>query len=198
MMKKFLVTAIVFLLLAPFANSEEISLKGFKLGMTKKEFKKNWKSKRVKVHQALTSLIIPHYTVTLAGVNVDKPTIWYLDKKIETIQFRFFYQLDAVKPIPCSDVESCNKVIQPAANFVRVVEAIKQKYPGFKCTESELMNKMGATWTNRKCIYHHGDGVSISTIRYRDNDEWGTITILPTANYKEGKLEDAKSFSDDL
>ncbi len=78
-MKKFLVTAIVFLLLAPFANSEEINLKGFKLGMTKKEFKKNWKSKRVKVHQAFTSLIIPHYTVTLAGVNVDKLTIWYLD-----------------------------------------------------------------------------------------------------------------------
>ncbi len=182
----------------PIAKSEEISLKGFKLGMTKKEFKKNWKSKRVKLHQALTSFIIPHYTVTLAGVNVDKPIIWWLDKKVDTIQFRFFYQLDAVKPLPCSDVESCNSVIQPAANFVRVVEAIKQKYPGFKCTETELMNKMGATFMNRKCIYHHGDGVSISTIRYRNNDWWGTITILPTAEYKQGQSQDAKTFNDDL
>jgi len=198
MIKKLLGIVVIVLLLTPLAKANEVSLKDFKLGMTKKEFKKNWKSKRVKVHQALTSLIIPHYTVTLAGVNVDKPVVWWLDKKVETIQFRFFYQLDAVQPIPCSDVESCNKLIQPATNFVRVVEAIKQKYPGFKCTETELMNKMGATWTNRKCIYHSGDGVSISTIRYRNNDEWGTITILPTANYKEGQQQDTKSFSDDL
>ena len=67
----------------------------------------------------------------------------------------------------------CNKIIQPASNFVRVVEAIKNKYPGFECTETGLMNKMGAEWKNRKCIYHHGDGVSISTIRYRN-----TISVM--------------------
>jgi len=199
--KKFVLIIIIGFLFNTFANvanSSIVELKGFKLGMTKKEFKKNWKSKRVKVHQNLSSVLLPHYTVTLAGVNVDKPTIWWLDKKVDTIQFRFFYNVDAVKPIPCSSIDACNKLIQPAANFVRVVEAIKKKFPGFKCSETELMNKMGAKWINRKCIYHHGDGVSISTIRYRDNDEWGTITILPTNEYKQGQQQDAEKFNNDL
>ena len=60
------------------------------------------------------------------------------------------------------------------------------------------MNKLGAEWKNRRCIYHHGDGVSISTVRYRNNDEWGSITILPTAEYEQGQNEDKKEFSSDL
>lgn len=182
-------------------NKNVIELKGFKLGMTKKEFKKTWKSQRKKYHQNISSYLIPHYTTTLAGVSVDKPTIWWTNekpKKVDTIQFRFFYNVSAVRPIPCSSVDACPNVIQPASNFVRVVEAIKQKYPGFKCTESGLMNKMGAKWTNRKCINHLADGVSISTIRYRNNKEWGTITILPTNIYKQGQKENQEEFKKDL
>ncbi len=197
-MKKIWWILIVGLLLSSVAIADQIELKGFKLGMTKKEFKKTWKSQRVKYHQTLGSLIIPHYVTTLAGVHVDKPEIWWWNGKIDTIQFRFFYNVDAVKPIPCSDIAACNKIIQPASNFVRVVEAIKNKYPGFECTETGLMNKMGAEWKNRKCIYHHGDGVSISTIRYRNIKEWGTITILPTAEYEQGQQEDKKEFNTDL
>ena len=198
MKKIFLVLLFVLISFSNVAKSQTVELKDFQLGMTKKEFKKNWKKHRVKVRQSVASLLIPHYTVTLAGVNVDKPVIWWLDKKVDTIQFRFYYNIGDVQPIPCSEIAVCDKLIQPAANFVRVVEAIKQKYPGFKCTETELMNKMGATWTNRKCIYHHGDGVSISTIRYRNNDEWGTITILPTAEYEQGQKENIEEFNSDL
>ena len=197
-MKKLLGIMVLGLLLSSVAMANQVELKGFKLGLTKKEFKKTWKSKRVKAHQNLTSLLLPHYVTTLAGVQVDKPTIRWLDKKIGTIQFRFFYNLDSVKPIPCSSIEACNKLIQPASNFVRVVEAIKKKYPGFKCTEIDLMNKLGAEWKNRRCIYHHGDGVSISTVRYRNNEEWGTITILPTAEYEQVQNEDKKEFNSDL
>ena len=57
---------------------------------------------------------------------------------------------------------------------------------------------MGAEWKNRKCIYHHGDGVSISTIRYRNNEEWGTITILPTSDYLEGQIISLEEFNTDL
>ena len=197
-MKKLLSILVLSLLLIPVAIANQIELKGFKLGMTKKEFKKTWKSQRLKTRQSLTDLIIPHYVTTLAGVEVDKPVVWWLDKKTDTIQFRFFYNLDSVQPIPCSSIEACNYLIQPASNFVRVVEAIKQKYPGFKCTETDLMNKFGAEWKNRRCIYHHGDGVSISTVRYRNNEEWGTITILPTAEYEQGQNEDKKEFNSDL
>jgi len=197
-MKKILGIVVLGLLLSSVAMANEVELKGFKLGLSKKEFKKIWKSKRIKARQSLTNLIIPHYVTTLAGVQVDKPVIWWLGKKTDTVQFRFFYNLDSVKPIPCSSIEGCNKLIQPASNFVRVVEAIKQKYPGFKCTETDLMNKLGAEWKNRRCIYHHGDGVSISTVRYRNNEEWGTITILPTAEYEQGQNEDKKEFNSDL
>jgi hypothetical protein len=198
-MKKIFLVLLFFLIsFSNVAKSQTVELKDFQLGMTKKEFKKNWKKHRVKVRQSITSLLLPHYTVTLAGVNVDKPVIWWKDKKASTIQFRFYFHVDAVKPLPCSDIESCNSLIQPASNFVRVVEAVKKKYPGFKCSETELMNKMGATWKKRKCIYHHGDGVSISTIRYRNNDEWGTITILPTANYEQGQKENIEEFNSDL
>jgi hypothetical protein len=197
-MKKLLGIIVLSLFFFDVSMANEVELKGFKLGMTKKEFKKNWKKHRVKVRQSIASLILPHYTVTLAGVNVDKPEIWWLDKKVDTIKFRFYYNVDDVQPIPCSEVAACPQLIQPASNFVRVVEAIKQKYPGFKCTETDLMNRLGAEWKNRRCIYHHGDGVSISTIRYRNNDEWGTITILPTAEYKQGQNEDKKEFSSDL
>ena len=181
-------------------KTNEVELKGFKLGMTKKEFKKNWKFQRKKHRQTLTDILIPNYVTSLAGVSVDKPTIWWTDKprKIETIQFRFFYNVSSVYPIPCSSIDACPKVIQPASNFVRVVEAIKQKYPGFKCTESGLMNKMGAEWKNRKCIYHHGDGVSISTTRYKNNDEWGIITILPTDIYLGRQKANQEEFKKDL
>lgn len=182
-------------------EKEDVELKGFKLGMTKKEFKKTWKSQRKKYHQNLSSFIIPHYTTTLAGVSVDKPTIWWSKekpKKIDTIQFRFFYNASSVYPIPCSDVDACPNIIQPASNFVRVVEAIKKKYPGFKCKETDLMNKLGAKWKNRRCIYHHGNGTSISTIRYRNNDERGTITILPTDIYMQGQKNDKEEFNKDL
>ena len=182
-------------------NTSEIELKGFKLGMTKKEFNSNWKSQRKKHRQSIASLLIPNYVTTLAGVYVDKPTVWWTDdkpKKIETIQFRFFYNVDAVYPIPCNTIDACPKVIQPASNFVRVVEAIKKKYPGFKCTETELMNKLGAKWKNRRCINHLSGGVSISTIRYRNNDERGTITILPTSDYKQGQKQDQEEFKKDL
>ena len=197
-MKKFLVIISLAIFLGTSSFAAEVELKGFKLGMTKKEFKQLWKTHRVKVRQNIASLVIPHYTMTLAGVNVDKPTVWYDAKQIDTIQFRFYYDVDAVQPIPCSGIDACDKLIQPTSNFVRVVEAIKQKYPGFKCTETDLMNQMGAKFKNRKCIYHHGNGVSISTIRYRNNDEWGTITILPTDRYKAGQKQDAEEFKKDL
>lgn len=197
-MKKLIIILLFSSLLNSFAHAKIVELKGFKLGMTKKEFKETWKSQRLKARQSLTNLIIPHYVTTLAGVQVDKPVIWWLNKKTDTIQFRFFYNLDAVKPIPCSSIEACNYLIQPASNFVRVVEAIKQKFPGFKCTETDLMNKLGAKWKNRRCIYHHEDGISISTIRYRDNDEWGTITILPTSELKQDQQKDTESFKKDL
>ena len=197
-MKKFLTIVVLTIFWCVSAQAKVIELKGFKLGITKKEFKQLWKTHRVKVRQNIASLVIPHYTMTLAGVNVDKPTVWYDGKQIDTIQFRFYYDVDGVQPIPCSSIDACDKLIQPASNFVRVVEAIKQKYPGFKCTETDLMNQLGAKFKNRKCIYHHGDGVSISTIRYRNNDEWGTITILPTEIYKQGQKQDAEEFKKDL
>ena len=34
--------------------------------------------------------------------------------------------------------------------------------------------------------------------RYRNNDEWGTITILPTAEYEQGQKENIKEFNTDL
>lgn len=182
-------------------NTNEVELKGFKLGMTKKEFKKNWKLKKTKYRQSIANLLFPNHVVTLAGVYVDKPTVWWTDekpKKIDTIQFRFFYNIDSVYPLPCNSIDACPKVIQPASNFVRVVEAIKQKYPGFKCTETELMNKLGAKWKNRRCINHLPGDISISTIRYRNNDEWGTITILPTSNYKRGQKQNQDEFKKDL
>ena len=89
-MKKFLNILIIILFSNSFANiasSSIVELKGFKLGMTKKEFKKNWKSKRVKVHQNLSSVLLPHNRYI--NKNVDKLVIWWLDKKVDTIQFRF-------------------------------------------------------------------------------------------------------------
>ena len=44
-MKKFLEILVLGLLLSSVAMADQIELKGFKLGMTKKEFKKTWKSR---------------------------------------------------------------------------------------------------------------------------------------------------------
>ena len=182
----------------------EVDLKGFKLEMTKKEFKKTWKSQRKKHLGSLFNLVIPHYTTSLAGVAVDKPMIWWKKKEgkkvVRAISFEFYYGYDEAL---CTEAESglgtiCSRVRGSSANFIRVVEAIKQKYPGFECTESDLMNKMGAEWKNRKCVYHNGDGVSISTIRYRNNKDYGTITILPTNEYVGAKEESKKEFNTDL
>ncbi len=190
-MKKFF--GIAFLTMFWFINvqANEVELKGFKLGLNKKEFKQIWKSQR-KLYDTF------HYVTTLAGVNVDKPYVWWTKKPktIEAIQFTIYYNISAT--LLCTDLKTCPNVIQPASNFVRVVEAIKNKFPGFKCTETDLMNKMGAKFVNRKCVYHNGHGISISTIRYRDNKEKGTITILPTEVYEQSKKKDAELFKKDL
>ena len=171
--------------------SKTVELKGFKLGMTKKEFKKTWKSQR-KLHSAF------HYITTLAGVKVDKPKVDWTKKPKQTyaIQFQFYYSISAT--FLCTDEASCPNIIQPASNFVRVVEAIKRKYPGFECSETNLMNKMGAEFINRECIYNHGDGVSISTNRYHGNEQMGTITILPTQDLINAKKQSEKTFNNDL
>ena len=82
-MKKMLSILALVLLICNVAMANQVELKGFKLGLTKKEFKKVWKSQRAKYHQSLASLLIPHYTTTLAGVTVDKPDVWYTNKKID-------------------------------------------------------------------------------------------------------------------
>tara|TARA_Y100000817_G_C16637142_1_gene446705 strand:+ start:102 stop:674 length:573 start_codon:yes stop_codon:yes gene_type:complete len=190
-MKKFLGIAFLTMFWLINVQAKEVELKGFKLGLNKKEFKQTWKSQR-KLYDTF------HYVTTLAGVNVDKPTVWWTKKPatIEAIQFKIYYNMSAT--LLCTELATCPNVIQPASNFVRVVEAIKNKFPGFKCTETDLMNKMGAKFVNRECVYHNGDGVSISTIRYKDNKELGTITILPTAWYKQNKKQDAELFKKDL
>ena len=47
-MKKILSIIIIGLLLSSVAMANQVELKGFKLGMSKKEFKKTWKSQKLK------------------------------------------------------------------------------------------------------------------------------------------------------
>ena len=50
-MKKFLTIVVLTIFWCVSAQAKVIELKGFKLGMTKKEFKQLWKTHRVKVRQ---------------------------------------------------------------------------------------------------------------------------------------------------
>ena len=50
-MKKLLMIISLSILLGTNSFATELELKGFKLGLTKKEFKKLWKTHRVKVRQ---------------------------------------------------------------------------------------------------------------------------------------------------
>ena len=115
-------------------------------------------------------------------------------KSGDSIYAQYFPNVAEGNKLVCFFAPTCPHCLETAKQLV----ALKQKFPGFKCTETDLMNKLGAKWKNRRCIFHHEDGISISTIRYRDNDEWGTITILPTSELKQDQQQDTESFKKDL
>ena len=65
-------TVILGVLITSAQANNHIEIKGFKLDMTKKEAKANWKDIRIK-SKWLQNVLIPNYYMTLAGIDVPKP-----------------------------------------------------------------------------------------------------------------------------
>ena len=183
MKKLIIITAIVFGLMAPAVADNHIEIKGFKLEMTKKEAKKNWKSHRIK-SKWMNAKLIPHYYMTLAGVNVPKPTIWYEDSKDK--------QVSELAWIFCYDAEDFGcamqgSTINPTA-FAGIVDALRSKYD-MTCDEHEVQNGFGAKFSDRTCIFEN-NGVILKTQRYTDSLKESRISIYTKDNQKKIKKDD--------
>src|SRR5210317_102509 len=124
MKKLIIMTAILVGLSVP--ALAEIEIKGFKLDMTKKEAKSNLKAVRIK-SKWLNAKLIPHYYMTLAGIDVETPRLWY-DKKNKA-------EGKPVVELAWSFCYSGNEYCQmqgaqhSPTTFALVVEALKTKYP---------------------------------------------------------------------
>ena len=172
MKKLIIMTAILVGLMAP--ATAEIEIKGFKLEMDKKEAKKTWKSHRIK-SKWLNAKLIPHYYMTLAGIDVSKPTIWYDDSKAKQVEeLAWFFCYDA-EDFGCA---MQGGTITPVA-FAVIVDALKNKYD-MTCDEHEVQNGFGAKFTDRTCVYEN-NGVILKTERYTDSLKESRISI-----YKKG------------
>src|SRR6056300_812680 len=186
MKKLIIMTAILIGLSVPAVA--EIEIKGFKLDMTKKEAKANWKDKRIK-SKWLNAKLIPHHYMTLAGIDVSKPTIWY-DKKnkpygkhVIELAWTFCY----------SGNEFCQMQgdQHSPTTFALVVEALKSKYP-LECTTSTLQNGFGATFEDRTCYYRNSD-IVLRTNRYENRNlsgQAGSIRIYRDNGDTEYKTDD--------
>ena len=169
MKKLIIMTAILIGLSVPAVA--EIEIKGFKLDMTKKEAKANWKEVRIK-SKWMNAKLIPHHYMTLAGIPVPKPIIWY-DKKSKAkpvTEMAWFFCYD--------DGDACQMQGDKghsATTFSTIVEALKTKYP-LECTTSTLQNGFGAKYEDRLCMYE-SNGVTLKTERYEDDLTGGRISI---------------------
>ena len=185
MKKLIIMTAILIGLSVPAVA--EIEIKGFKLDMTKKEAKAKIKAVRIK-SKWLNAKLIPHHYMTLAGLDVSTPKIWY-DKKnkaegkpVREIAWTFCYdgkdwcQMQGDQHSPTT--------------FALVVEALKKKYP-LKCDTQTVQNGFGATFEDRSCFYIN-DGIVLRTMRYETTNlgQNGTIRIYKDSGETKYKTDD--------
>ena len=178
MKKLIIMTAILVGLMAP--ATAEIEIKGFKLEMDKKEAKKTWKTHRIK-SKWLNAKLIPHYYMTLAGIDVSKPTIWYDDSKAKQIEeLAWFFCYDS-EDFGCA---MQGGTITPVA-FAVIVDALKNKYD-MTCDEHEVQNGFGAKFTDRTCVHEH-KGVILKTERYTDSLKQSRISIYSKGTSKINK-----------
>jgi hypothetical protein len=186
MKKLIIMTAILVGLSVP--ALAEIEIKGFKLDMTKKEAKSNLKAVRIK-SKWLNAKLIPHYYMTLAGIDVETPRLWY-DKKNKA-------EGKPVVELAWSFCYSGNEYCQmqgaqhSPTTFALVVEALKTKYP-LECTTSTLQNGFGATFEDRTCYYREGD-IVLRTNRYENRNlsgQAGSIRIYRDNGDTEYKTDD--------
>ena len=168
MKKLIIMTAILIGLSVPAVA--EIEIKGFKLDMTKKEAKANWKDIRIK-SKWLNAKLIPHHYMTLAGISVPKPILWY-DKKSKgepVKEMAWFFCYDK------SDWCQMQGDQHSPITFTTIVEALKKKYP-LECTTSTLQNGFGAKYEDRLCMYE-SNGVTLKTERFDNDLTEGRISI---------------------
>ena len=166
-------TVILGVLITSAQANNHIEIKGFKLDMTKKEAKANWKDIRIK-SKWLNAKLIPWHYMTLAGIPVSKPTLWY-DKKNKAegkpvIEMAWFFCYD--------DGDACQMQGDKGHNattFATIVEALKTKYP-LECTNTTLQNGFGAKYEDRLCIYKN-NGVILKTERFENDLTRGRISI---------------------
>ena len=178
-------TVILGVLITSAQANNHIEIKGFKLDMTKKEAKANWKDVRIK-SKWLNAKLIPWHYMTLAGIPVSKPTLWY-DKKNKAegkpvIEMAWFFCYDN------GDACQMQGDQHSQVTFATIVEALKTKYP-LECTNTTLQNGFGAKYEDRLCIYKN-NGVILKTERFDNDLTGGRISIYIDHGKELVKIDD--------
>ena len=186
-MKKILI-ALMMMSLSTGAIAEPISIKGLEIGMDKKEAKKQIKEIRIK-SKWMNAKLFKHYYMTLAGLNVTLPKIWYdEDKKIEEMAWFICYSGDG-----CAMQGDAG---HSPNSFKIIADAIVKKFD-MECGTETLQNAFGATYENRVCYYHDGHGTTIKTERYYKDLTEGRISIYSTETFM-ANLKKIKTGTGDL
>ena len=177
------------------AKADTINIKGLEIGMSKKDIKKQIKEIRIK-SKWLNAKLIPHYYMTLAGVESSLPRVWYdKDKNVQQLAWFFCYDNHTSEGSYGCQMQGDQ---HSPKSFKIVADALLNKFD-MECTTETLQNPFGATQEDRTCYYHDDFGNTISTERFEDEKGFtqGRISIYPTDTFM-ANLEKLKTGAGDL
>ena len=185
-MKKLLILITLLTGLSSVAQAS-IDIRGFYIGMDKKEAKAHWKA------ETEYDWMNAGYFTTIGGVKTASPAVGYNDnKKVDHVQWAISYS-----ELDCQTFFTGACYTYSVQTFVNVVELLQEKFGEFDCKESIWQNAFGKQATNRECIFRDGKGSLIRTVRYHYGNQYGVISLTSEASYNKW-LNDKKLDSNDL
>ena len=198
---RILITVITINLLMLFAahqaQAEVVTLKGFYIGMDKKEankhYKKNVRGKYNWKHS--------NYLPTLAGFE----GIFQTDFKKVKIDGKKRKIIDAVGFFICYDtVSGCQSSVlkttmipHSVQTHYHIVDLLKQKYP-LQCEEYTVSNMFGKESPAEECRYYDGKGSVMYTNTYWQSSSTGGIIAIYSEERFASKLNSSKIDTNDL
>ena len=113
----------------------EVEIKGLKIGITKDDISKIYQIKKFPLKDKLNrdKYYLSGDMITIADSKIFDMELFFVDDKVDYINITLY-----------------------SSSFDKVLDAIKGKYNNVKCTNYEIKNKLGNSFTQTECQVNDG------------------------------------------